>query len=88
LRALLKQEVAFFEMNNVETMPTDIGQYFETISLGIGESFSQLLHSAGCFIGGIAIAMYYGPILTCVCIAYIPFILIPVVVFGAISKRA
>ena len=25
LRALLRQEVAFFEMNNVETMPTDIG---------------------------------------------------------------
>ena len=25
LRALLKQEIAFFEMNNVETMPTDIG---------------------------------------------------------------
>jgi hypothetical protein len=40
LRALLKQEVSFFEKNNVETMPSDIGQYFNTISQGIGETYS------------------------------------------------
>jgi ATP-binding cassette subfamily B (MDR/TAP) protein 1 len=56
--------------------------------MGIGEAFSQLLNSAGCFIGGIAIALYNGPIFTLVCLAYIPFILIPVVVFGGMSKRA
>ena len=39
LRALLYQEVAFFEKNNVESMPSDIGQYFQTISTGIGESY-------------------------------------------------
>jgi len=39
LRALLHQEVAFFETNNVESMPSDIGQYFQTISTGIGESY-------------------------------------------------
>ena len=33
----MKQEVAYFEKNNVEAMPADIGQYFNTISLGIGE---------------------------------------------------
>jgi hypothetical protein len=80
--------VAYFEMNNVETMPTDIGQYFETISMGIGEAFSHLLNSAGCFIGGIGIAMYNGPIFTLVTLAYLPLILVPVIVFGAISKRA
>ena len=34
------QEIAYFEQNNVEAMPSDIGQYFNTISLGIGESYA------------------------------------------------
>ena len=88
LRALLKQEVSFFEMNNVEQMPTDIGQYFGTISQGVGEAFGQLLNAAGTFIGGISIALYNGPVFTCVCIAYMPIIMVFVVVFGAISKVA
>ena len=39
LRALMKQEVSFFEQNQVEAMPSDIGLYFTAISLGIGESY-------------------------------------------------
>ena len=88
LRALLRQEVAFFEMNSVETMPTDIGQYFNQISLGIGEAFSQLVSASGIFIGGVSIAMYKGPIFTMVCLGYMPLIFFAVTVFGAISKRA
>lgn len=38
LRSLLRQEVSFFEKNNVEQMPSDIGQYFTTISKGLGDS--------------------------------------------------
>ena len=38
LRSLLKQEVAFFEKNNVEQMPSDIGQYFTKINKGLGDS--------------------------------------------------
>jgi ABC-type bacteriocin/lantibiotic exporter with double-glycine peptidase domain len=88
LRALLKQEVAFFEMNSVETMPTDIGQYFNQISLGIGEAFSMLIGSAGTFIGGLSIALFRGPIFTFVCMGYMPLIFFAVTIFGAISKRA
>lgn len=43
LRALLKQEVAFFERNNVESMPFDVGHYFSLIHVGLGESFGALL---------------------------------------------
>jgi ABC-type multidrug transport system fused ATPase/permease subunit len=43
LRALMIQEVEFFERNHVESMPSDIGQYFNTISLGIGESYAQMV---------------------------------------------
>ena len=75
-------------MNSVETMPTDIGQYFNQISLGIGEAFSQLISASGIFIGGVSIAMYKGPIFTMVCLGYMPLIFFAVTVFGAISKRA
>ena len=88
LRSLLKQEVAFFEMNSVETMPTDIGQYFNQISLGIGEAFSMLLNSLGVFLGGLGIALYKGPVFTMVCMAYMPLVMFAVTIFGGISKRA
>jgi ATP-binding cassette, subfamily B (MDR/TAP), member 1 len=88
LRALLRQEVSYFELNNVEAMPSDIGQYFQTISTGIGESYGQLLQSFGLLIGGFAIAFARGPIFALVCIAYMPLMLILIVVLGGISKRA
>ena len=88
LRALLRQEVAYFERNNVESMPSDIGQYFNTVSLGIGENFSQLLASTGTLVGGLAIGFYRGPIFTCACIGYIPFLIAVVVIFGGLGKKA
>lgn len=38
LRCLLMQEVAYFEKNNVEQMPSDIGAYFTQINKGIGDA--------------------------------------------------
>jgi ABC-type multidrug transport system fused ATPase/permease subunit len=35
-----------------------------------------------------AIAIYNGPVFTCVCIGYLPFILLGVIVFGGYSKKA
>jgi ABC-type multidrug transport system fused ATPase/permease subunit len=37
LRALLKQEIAFFEKQNIEALPSMIAEYFATISISIGE---------------------------------------------------
>ena len=88
LKALLKQEIAFFEKNNVESMPSDIGQYFQTISLGIGEAYGQLCQAVGTLIGGVAIGFSKGPVFALVCLAYMPILLIIVMVFGKISKTA
>ena len=88
LRALLKQEVGFFEKNNVESMPSDIGQYFQTISTGIGESYGQLCQSIGLMIGGLGIAFYRGPVFAAVCLAYMPFMLTLLIILGSISKKA
>jgi len=82
LRSLLRQEVAFFEQNNVESMPSDVGQYFTQINKGIGDSIGQLLQGCGSFVGGIAIALYSGPVIAAVCFAYLPFVAIAIVFFG------
>ena len=69
-------------------MPSDIGQYFQTISQGIGESYGQLCQSVGILIGGMAISFSRGPIFALVCVAYIPILAILVIIFGGISKKA
>ena len=37
LRALLKQEIEYFEKNNIEELPSQIGEIFDTIERAIGE---------------------------------------------------
>ena len=88
MRALLKQEVAYFEKNNVEAMPSDIGQYFNTVSLGIGENFSQLLASCGTLTGGLLIGFIQGPVFTCACISYMPILVAAIVIFAGLGKKA
>jgi ATP-binding cassette subfamily B (MDR/TAP) protein 1 len=88
LRSLMVQEVAFFELNNVEAMPSDIGQYFNTISQGIGESYAALIQSFGVFVGGFGIAFYKGVAYTLMCMAYIPLLLIVFMFFGSFTRRA
>ena len=88
MRALLRQEVAYFEHNYVESMPSDIGQYFNTISLGIGECFAALVQSTGVMVGGLAIAFYKGPVFSLTCLAYMPFMIFCLVYLGGVNKKA
>lgn len=69
-------------------MPSDIGQYFNTISRGIGECFAQLLQSFGVFVGGITIAFYKGPIFTLASLAYFPIMLTCLLMIGIQNKKA
>ena len=82
LRALLQQEVAFFEQNNVEQMPSDVGQYFTQINKGIGENAGQLAQAFGTFCGGLGISFYRGPVFAAICLAYFPVVLIIVGILG------
>jgi len=86
LRALMSQEVAFFEMNNVESMPSDMGQYFNTISLGIGESYSAIIQAFGTFLGGFAMSFYKGPVMALLCLIYAPIIVIAFTFLGGANK--
>lgn len=88
LRALFKQEVAFFERNNVESMPFDVGHYFALIHVGLGESFGALLQAFGTLIGSLVIAFYKAPVFTCICLPYFPVVTILFMCLGKVSKTA
>lgn len=88
LRAILRQEVAFFELTNVEQLPAQIGEYFFVITESIGEKLSNIIFSLSSVIAGIAIAFYMGADYTAICIAFFPLILCVSAIFGARVKKA
>ena len=69
-------------------MPSDIGQYFETIAQGIGESYAHNVMSIAAILGGIAIGMYKGPIFACVCLGYVPVIIFCAFCLGGVAYKS
>lgn len=88
LHAILKQEVAFFEMNNVEQLPSQIGENFFIVTESIGEKYSNIIYSFSTLIGGIGIAFYLGADFAGVCAAFVPIIMMIMIIFGGIVKKA
>lgn len=88
LRALLQQEVYYFEENEVESIPDDITKYFEVLTSAISEAYSQLLTSVGVIASGLFISFAQGPILAAICLAYLPLLLVITFSIGQISQRA
>lgn len=69
-------------------MPSDIGQYFTKINKGLGDSQGQLLQALGSFLGGLAIAFFYGPVISAICFAFIPGFFIVIVCLTGPAKTA
>ena len=66
IAALMRQEIAYFEINRVEQIPAQIAEIF----------------SISACISGIVYAMVYGWAYALACVAYLPFLLMILVVFG------
>ena len=88
LNTILKQDVSFFETQNVEQLPSEIGETFFAIQEAIGEKFSNIVFSAACLISGIGVSFYIGPDFAAICIAYFPIILIFISIFGKAVRNA
>ena len=88
LRSLLEQEFAYFEENSASDVAYDIDWYFSQITNGIGSAVGQLLQASGCCVGGLAIALWKGPIFFLISAIYIPFMLIIVMFVGYMPKAA
>jgi len=82
LHAILKQEIAYFETQNVEQLPSQIGENFALIQDAIGEKFSNIVFTLVCILAGLGIALYKGVIFTLICLAYFPLVIILSGVFG------
>ena len=54
----MRQETEFFELQQVEALPSKISEYFSAISSGLGEKLAQLIYSAAMIVGGVAIAFW------------------------------
>ena len=88
MKALMRQEIAFFEKNNVEQIPVQMAEVFETVRSAIGEKFSTLIFAIATCLSGIGYAFWYGPIFTLVCLAYLPFLLGILGGFGTQVKKS
>jgi ATP-binding cassette subfamily B (MDR/TAP) protein 1 len=82
LHAILRQEVAFFEKNKVEQLPSQIGENFFIVTEALGEKYSNIIFAITCMIAGVAIALYKGADFAGVCATFIPVILMVMAVFG------
>lgn len=47
-----------------------------------------MIYSISIFFGGIAIAFWKGPVLAAICVAYIPFFILAIAIFGKKVKYA
>jgi ATP-binding cassette subfamily B (MDR/TAP) protein 1 len=82
IAALMRQEIAYFEINRVEQIPAQIAEIFETVQSSIGDKISTFIFSISACISGIVYAMVYGWAYALACVAYLPFLLMILVVFG------
>ena len=82
------QEIAYFEKQQIESLPSLIGEYFSTISGAIGEKLSNIINTVATVVFGIAVGLGEAPLYGFICLCYVPVILLTVTVFGGAMKRA
>lgn len=87
LHSILNQEVAYFEKENVEQLPSQIGENFFVVTESIGEKYSNTIYSFSTLIFGVAIAIYRGADFAGVCACFVPIMLILMAVFGVHVKK-
>ena len=57
----MKQEVAYFEKQQIEALPSKMAEYFTHISAGSGEKMGQLLQTCSSTIAGLTIGIVINP---------------------------
>jgi hypothetical protein len=67
----------------VEQLPSQIGENFSVITEAIGEKYSNIIFSMSALISGVGIAFYKGADYAAVCLAFLPFLIVLMGIFGA-----
>ncbi|KAI5640113.1 ABC transporter transmembrane region domain-containing protein [Phthorimaea operculella] len=83
LKAVLRQEMAFFDTNTTMNFATTITEDMEKLRAGVGEHIAMTTHLAGSAVVGATLSMVYGWQLTLVALSVVP---IALVVSGLVAK--
>lgn len=73
LSSLMKQEIAFFETQQIEALPSKMSEYFTHIADGSGEKTGQMISTIGATCSGIIIGLAICPYYALCLIVYLPF---------------
>ena len=84
LDALMKQEIKYFEKQQVEALPSKISEYFYHLTDGAGEKFGQITYSVGMIFGGLTIAFACGWKFALLLLTYQPIFFI--LVYASLRK--
>lgn len=88
LDALLRQEVAYFERAQIESIPAQMGEIFQTVQRSIGEQYANLLFAVFTAIGGSVFAFLEGSTYAAALVAYLPVFFIILGTFGIMVKTS
>ena len=73
LNSLMKQEISFFEKQQIEALPSTIAEYFTHITEGSGEKTGQLIQTVGATISAIILGLCVCTYYTLILLLYLPF---------------
>jgi len=88
LNALLQQEIAYFERAQIESIPAQMGEIFQTVQRSIGEQYANLLFACCTAIGGTFFAFQTGASYAAALVAYLPVFFIILGTFGIMVKQS
>lgn len=88
LNALLQQEIAYFERAQIESIPAQMGEIFQTVQRSIGEQYANLLFACCTAIGGTFFAFWTGASYAAALVAYLPVFFIILGTFGIMVKQS
>jgi ABC-type bacteriocin/lantibiotic exporter with double-glycine peptidase domain len=88
IAALMNQEIAYFEINKVEQIPSQIAEMFDTCKSSIGEKIANLIFACATCTFGILYALIYGPLYAFICICYLPVLIGILAVFGRMVQKS
>ena len=88
LSSLMKQEIAFFEKQQIEALPSKISEYFTHISSGGGEKAGQMISTIGTSFSGTCIGLVICPYYALCLICYLPFAILVMTQFKKVMMKA
>ena len=72
----------------MEQLPTQLSETFDKVQNSIGDKISTLIFSCSAAAAGIGYGLVYGWAFALACVAYLPFILMTLTIFGLAVKKS